>query len=57
MRAILSGIGVLVLPDQKALPHGSQAFNDQGQIKEPAQAEAIRAIAQKLVAITAKLNP
>ena len=57
VRAILSGIGVLVLPDQKALPHGSQAFNDQGQIKEPAQAEAIRAIAQKLVAITAKLNP
>ncbi|WP_008310860.1 NADPH-dependent FMN reductase [Leptolyngbya sp. PCC 6406] len=57
VRAILEGIGVLVIPTQKAVPNGSQAFDEKGQLQDEKQAAAVTAIATQLVDITAKLNP
>lgn len=55
VRAILEGIGVLVIPEQKAIPHAAQAFDESGQLKDEEQAQGILAIAQKLTEVTAKL--
>ncbi|MGA1263044.1 MAG: NADPH-dependent FMN reductase [Prochlorothrix sp.] len=56
VRAILSGLGVLVLPQQKAIPQGHQAFDDRGQLIDPDQAAAVRDIAHKLVTVTRQLH-
>ncbi|NEO74890.1 NAD(P)H-dependent oxidoreductase [Moorena sp. SIO4G3] len=56
VRAILEGIGVLVIPDQKAIPRAYQAFDDQGNLKDEKQLKAVQAIATKLVDVTAKLS-
>lgn len=56
VRAILEGIGVIVIPQQKAIGGAYQAFDEAGQLTEEKQAEAVRAIAQRLVEVTAKLN-
>ncbi|MEB3230757.1 MAG: NAD(P)H-dependent oxidoreductase [Leptolyngbyaceae bacterium] len=57
VRAILEGIGVIVIPDQKAIPNANQAFDDRGNLTETEQQQAVEAIAQKLVDITTKLSP
>ena len=56
VRAILEGIGVLVIPEQKAIPHAEQAFDDSGQLKDKKQAQGVMAIAQKLTEVTTKLS-
>ncbi|NER00876.1 MAG: NAD(P)H-dependent oxidoreductase [Cyanothece sp. SIO2G6] len=56
VRAILEGIGVIVIPDQKAIPNANQAFDQQGKLKEERQLKGVEAIAQTLVEITAKLS-
>ena len=56
VRAILEGIGVTVIPQQKAMGGVYDAFDQAGQLKDEKQAEAVRAIAQRLVEVTAKLN-
>lgn len=56
VRAILEGIGVLVIPDQKAIPGAYQAFDERGQLKDEKQTEAIGDIVRKLVDVTVKLN-
>jgi NAD(P)H-dependent FMN reductase len=56
VRAILSGIGTLVIPAQQAVPHGFQAFNDEGRLQPPDQVAAVKGVVQKLVEITAQLN-
>ena len=56
VRAILEGIGVLVIPEQKAIPHAYQAFDDSGQLKDETQAQGVMAIAQKLTEVTTKLS-
>jgi NAD(P)H-dependent FMN reductase len=35
VRSILSGIGVLVLPDQQAIPKAYEAFDADGRLKDP----------------------
>ncbi len=56
VRAILEGIGVLVIPEQKAIPHAEQAFDDSGQLKDKKPAQGVMAIAQKLTEVTTKLS-
>ncbi len=56
VRAILEGIGVFVIPEQKAIPHATQAFDELGQLKDERQAQGILAIAKKLTEVTAKLS-
>lgn len=57
VRAILEGIGVLVIPEQKAIPRAYQAFDDQGNLVDEKQVDAVGAIATKLATVTAKLSP
>ena len=56
VRAILEGIGVFVIPDQKAIPSAYQAFDEQGNLKDERQVKVIQAIASKLADVTAKLS-
>jgi chromate reductase, NAD(P)H dehydrogenase (quinone) len=56
VRAILEGIGTMVIPDQKAISGADGAFDDRGQLKDEKQVKAVQAIAEKLALVTAKLN-
>jgi NAD(P)H-dependent FMN reductase len=56
LRAILGNLGTIVLPDQKAIPQAFAAFNEEGELKIPKDAEAIKALSQQLVTIATKLN-
>jgi chromate reductase, NAD(P)H dehydrogenase (quinone) len=56
VRSILGNIGVLVLPDQTAIVNAYQAFDENGNLKDESQQEAIEQLGKKLVAVTAKLN-
>jgi chromate reductase, NAD(P)H dehydrogenase (quinone) len=56
VRAILEGIGVLVIPDQKAIPNAYQAFDEQGRLHDEKQMQAVQAIAQKLTKVTSQIN-
>ncbi len=55
VRAILSSIGVLVLPDQKAIPNAHQAFDAQGNLQDEAQRIAVRDLGITLATVVAKL--
>jgi chromate reductase, NAD(P)H dehydrogenase (quinone) len=56
VRSILGNIGVLVLPDQKAIGNAYQAFDENGNLKDRSQQESIEQLGNKLATITAKLN-
>ena len=56
LRSILQNIGVIVIPDQKALPNALQIFDEAGNLKESRQQEAVEAIGKRLAEVTAKLN-
>lgn len=56
VRAILSGIGVIVLPGQLAVSNASQAFTDDGSLADEAMAKRLRATLGELVNVTAKLG-
>jgi chromate reductase, NAD(P)H dehydrogenase (quinone) len=56
VRSILSNIGVLVLPDQKAIGNAHEAFDENGKLKDQAQQSAIAQLGGKLAAVTTKLN-
>ena len=56
VRAILEGIGVIVIPEQKAIPNAYQAFDESGKLTDEKQAQGIIEIAQKLTEITTKLS-
>lgn len=55
-RAILEHLGVLVIPDQFAVSHAAEAFDDAGNLKEPKQALAVERVAKRLVETAAKLK-
>ncbi|PSN14467.1 NADPH-dependent FMN reductase [filamentous cyanobacterium CCP5] len=55
VRQILEGIGVLVIPQQKAVPNAYKMFNDVGQLTDDSQREGIEALGRQLATITAKL--
>ena len=55
LQSILMGLGVLVLPDQKAVPGAMSAFSASGELVDAAQKDAIAAIGAKLAAVTGAL--
>lgn len=56
VRSILESIGVLVLPDQKAISSAYQAFNEDGSLKDEKQQTDIRNLGNKLATILTKLS-
>jgi chromate reductase, NAD(P)H dehydrogenase (quinone) len=56
VRSILSNIGVLVLPGQKAVGNAYQVFDESGKLKDELQQAAIRQLGNNLATVTAKLK-
>ncbi len=56
LRAILGNIGVLVLPNQVAVPKANEAFNPDGTLKEAKLQGAIEKLCRNLVIIVSKLK-
>jgi len=56
LRAILSHVGVLVIPQQHALAKAHEAFNADGSIKDPKQQEAVEKIVVELVSVIKRLK-
>ncbi len=56
VRSILGNIGVLVLPDQIALPKAHEAFNADGSLKDARMAEGIQKLGAGLAEILKKLK-
>ena len=56
VRSILGNIGVLVLPDQLAVPKAQDAFNADGTLKDANQSGIVAGIARQVVETARKLN-
>lgn len=56
LRAILSNIKVLVLPEQLAISKAHEAFDDEGNLKDEKQRAGIENIARRVVEVAAKLH-
>jgi NAD(P)H-dependent FMN reductase len=56
LRSILGNIGVLVLPDQLAVPEAHQAFTDDGRLKDERQHASVERVVRSLVALVRKLK-
>jgi NAD(P)H-dependent FMN reductase len=56
VREILAGIGVLVIPDQKAVPGAMGVFSETGELVDAALKDSITAIGAKLADVTGKLT-
>ena len=56
LRALLENIGVLIIPEQVALSAAHQAFEENGALKDQRRAAAVKAMAERLVAVCAKLR-
>lgn len=54
LRAILSNINVLVLPEQRAISTAHEAFAEDGSLKDPKQHEAIRRLGARLSEVLRK---
>jgi NAD(P)H-dependent FMN reductase len=56
VRSILGNIGVIVLPDQVAIPKAAEAFNADGSLKDAAIQSKITNLSHSLVKTLTKLN-
>ena len=56
LRSILGNIGVLVLPDQVAIPTAHEAFDDAGKLKDERKARQVAKVATALVETVTKLK-
>lgn len=56
VRAILGNIGVLVLPDQVALPSAHEAFQADGSLKDPKRHAAVQKLGANLTTMLKKLQ-
>ena len=56
VRAILSNIGVTVLPDQIAVSRAFEAFNDDGTLKDAKQQAAVEGLGRKLADVVRKIK-
>ena len=56
LRAILSNINVLVLPEQISIPNAAEAFTAEGQLADAAKQAAIQGLGQKLALTIVKLQ-
>jgi NAD(P)H-dependent FMN reductase len=56
VRAILSGIRVLVVPEQAAIGGANKAFDEQGELVDEKHRASVNAVANAVVRLSAKLN-
>ena len=56
LRAILGNIGVLVLPDQIAVPKAHEAFESTGSLKDAKQQHGVQDLGKRLVETVRKLS-
>lgn len=56
LRSILGNIGVYLLPDQVAIPHADEAFNEDASLKDPKRLESVKSLAHHLTTFTSKLK-
>ncbi len=56
VRAILSNLGMILIPDQFALSKAHEAFADDGALKDARAQKSVDGIAAELVRVTAKLT-
>jgi len=56
LRMLLGNLGVIVLPDQQAVPNGFQAFKDDGSMSDDKLEIRIRTLGENLVQFTDKLS-
>ncbi|HZZ72624.1 MAG TPA: NAD(P)H-dependent oxidoreductase [Pirellulales bacterium] len=56
LRSILGNIGVLLLPDQLAIPKAHEAFHPDGSLKDDKQQAGLRALGKKLAETLRKLS-
>ncbi len=56
LRSILANLGMIVLPDQVAIPRASEAFHEDGTLKDPKQQDSVTALGQTLAQFEAKLK-
>ncbi|NJR38135.1 MAG: NAD(P)H-dependent oxidoreductase [Leptolyngbyaceae cyanobacterium CSU_1_4] len=56
VRSILGNIGVIVLPDQRAIGNSHQAFDANGNLKDASQQASIMQLGSKLATVTTQLN-
>jgi len=57
VRSILGNIGVIVLPDQVAVPKASEAFDSDGKLKDPKQQTQIEQLGATLVSLAGRIRP
>lgn len=55
VRSILSNIGVLVLPEQVAVPKASEAFDAEGKLVDAKLAKQVDALARRLVDVAGRM--
>jgi NAD(P)H-dependent FMN reductase len=56
LRAILGALQVLVIPDQKVIPHAHEAFDEAGSLRDPKQQQAVERIGARLAEVAGKLR-
>jgi NAD(P)H-dependent FMN reductase len=56
VRSILGNIGVIVLPDQVAVPQAHEAFHADGTLKDPKRQAAVEGLGRALAEFLAKLR-
>ena len=56
VRSILGNIGVLVIPDQVAVPKAHEAFGPDGALKDPKQQASVERLGRSLADILLKLK-
>lgn len=56
LRAIFQTLGVTVIAEQFALSRADQAFDDEGALRDEKSAKAMRAVVERLVAVTRALG-
>ena len=54
VRSILGNIGMIVLPDQVAVPKAFEAYNDEGTLKDPKQHGAVEGLGRTLTTFLQK---
>ncbi|APV49965.1 hypothetical protein BWI17_09860 [Betaproteobacteria bacterium GR16-43] len=56
LRVILTKLGVTILAPQVPLPHADEAFDENGQLRDPKVLKSIHSLAKSLVETTGKLK-